>query len=99
MANPSPLKVEIKPSLTAAKSNEDFSVVASIRNTSTAEQWLQVLFCCYSTQWIADNPLVHVDCAELCMKNAPRKVRLKPGEACEKTVLVRVTLAAGKDPS
>ncbi|MGB9407374.1 MAG: hypothetical protein WCA89_07545 [Terracidiphilus sp.] len=96
---PSPLKVEIKPAQTVVKNNEVFSVDTTIRNTSSAEQSLQVLYCCYSTQWTADNPLVHVDCAESCMHNFPHKTKLKPGDAYEKTVLVRVALAAGKGQS
>jgi hypothetical protein len=91
----SPLQLEIKLAQTVVQNNEDFSVSTVIRNTSSAEQSLQVLHCCYSAQWTADNPLVHVDCAESCMKNIPWKVTLKPGEAYKKTVLARVALAAG----
>lgn len=94
----SPIEVKITPARTTVKSNETFSVSTTLLNTSSEDQSPQVLYCCYSIQWTADNPLVHVDCAESCMHNFPHKARLKPGETYEKTVLVRVTLAAGKDP-
>ncbi len=97
VALPSTLKVEIKPAKTVVKSNEDFSVVTLIRNDSGNDQSIWVLYCAYSTQWRTDNPSVHLDSIDVCAKNVPWKVNLKPGKAYEKEVLVRVTLPSGND--
>jgi len=95
----SPLKAEIRPTQISVKNDEDFSVITSIHNTSSEGQSIWVLYCGYSIQWTADNPSVHLDSTDACAKNSPWKVSLKPGEAYEKTVLVRVALSPGNGQS
>jgi hypothetical protein len=92
----SPIQTEIKPERTAVQNNVPFSVFAALRNTSKDEQTVGVLPCCFSTEWVTDNPSVHLECAESCMHNFPRKTSLKPGLAHENKLLVRVALAADK---
>jgi hypothetical protein len=95
-AQPSPLKVEIKPAQTVVKNNEDFSVVTSIRNTSSEEQELMVSYCVHCMNWIADNPSVHLNSTDACLKTTSSKFTIKPGEAHTMSLLARVVLATDK---
>lgn len=93
---PSPLKVEIKQAQTAVKNNEDFSVVASIRNVSSEEQELMVSYCVHCMNWIADSPLVHLNSTDACLKTPSSRFTVKPGEVYKMSVLARVVLATDK---
>jgi len=92
----SPIQVEIRVERTAVQNNVHFSVPAVLRNTSKDEQTVGVLPCCFSMEWVTDNPSVHLECAESCMHNFPHPTSFKPGDAFESKLLVRVALAADK---
>ena len=90
----SPLKVEIKLAHAAVNNFEPFSVATSIRNTGKEEQTLDIWSCSYPTQWAADTPSVRVNLVS-CKKNDLLHITLKPGEACERPLLIRVELPGG----
>jgi hypothetical protein len=90
----SPFKVEIKLAQTKVNNYEPFSVATAIRNTSTAEQTLEVWSCSYPTQWVSDVSSVHVNLVG-CKKNDLLNIKLKPGEACERVVTIRIQLSPG----
>jgi len=85
----SPTRAEIKVAQSTVKNNEEFSVYTSIRNVGRDEQSVPLWSCSYPEQWTADNPAVHIAGAA-CKKNDVVQVRLKPGEAYERTLLVRI---------
>ncbi len=96
MAQVSPLKVEIKLTQTAVKNDETFSVYTALRNSGSEVRVLEVWSCGYNDLWIADNPSVRVIGDVGCMKSFSTKKYLKPGEAFESTVPVRVELTHDK---
>jgi len=91
----SPLTVEIQPAQSTVKNDQDFLVATTIRNVGRDEQSLQIWSCSYPTQWKADKPSVHLRQVP-CKKNSLEHVILKPGEAYERTLSIRVG-AANKD--
>ena len=93
-AQDSPLKVELKPAHETVNNYQPFQVATAIRNTATAEQLLDVWSCSYPTQWISDNPKVHMNLVA-CKKNDLLHLKIAPGKAWEKPLSIRVELAAG----
>jgi hypothetical protein len=90
----SPFKAEIKLAQTTVNNYETFSVATAIRNTSTEEQTLDIWSCSYPTQWVSDVSSVHVNLVG-CKKNDLLHIKLKPGEACERAVTIRIQLSPG----
>lgn len=90
----SPLRVEIKLAHAAVNNFEPFSVATSIRNVSKEVQTLDIWSCSYPTQWAADIPPVRVNLVS-CKKNDLLHLTLKPGETCERSLLIRVELPGG----
>lgn len=90
----SPLKAEIKLVQTPVKNHQTFPVSTALSNFGSKVWMLEVLACGYSNQWNSDNPSIVT--GESCLNNSVAKIYLKPGETFEKTVPVRVELAAGK---
>jgi hypothetical protein len=90
----SPLKVEIKLAHATANNYEPFSVATAIRNTGTEDQTVDVWSCSYPTQWTGDIPSVRVNLVG-CKKNDLQHLKLKPGEACERPLSIRIELPAG----
>src|ERR1035438_1780414 len=90
----SPFKAEIKLAQTTVNNYEAFSVATAIRNTSTEEQTLDIWSCSYPTQWVSDVSSVHVNLVG-CKKNDLLHIKLKPGEACERAVTIRIQLSPG----
>ena len=89
----SSLNVEIKPVPAVVKSGQEFSVNTKVKNVGREDQSLQIWSCSYPEHWTADNPSVHVEGVE-CEKNGLMDVRLKPGEAYEKALSLRVWVAS-----
>jgi hypothetical protein len=90
----SPLKVELKPAHTTVNNYQPFQVATAIRNTGAAEQLLDVWSCSYSTQWISDNPNVHLNLV-VCKKNDLIHLKVESGKDYEKPLSIRVELPAG----
>jgi hypothetical protein len=88
-----PLNVEIKPASAIVKSGQEFSVTTKVKNVGKGDQRLEIWSCSYPEHWTADSPSVLVEGVE-CEKNALVSVRLKPGEAYEKALSLRVWVAA-----
>lgn len=88
-----PMRVEISVAQSTVKNNEEFSLSTTIRNVSKNEQSLQIWSCSYPDQWSADNPAVHITGAS-CDKNDIIRIRVKPGEAHERTLSIRVSIDA-----
>jgi hypothetical protein len=93
-AQDSPIKVEVTVAHEKVNNYEPFSVATAIRNTSTEEQTLDIWSCSYPTQWVSDASSVHVNLAG-CKKNDLLHIKIKPGEAIERAVSIRVELAPG----
>ncbi len=88
----SPLKIEIKTTPAAVKNMKDFAVGTRIENVGKEEQLLHLSQCSYSSlQWTADNPSVHVK-QIFCKENVLIDIRLKPGEAYERALPVRIEI-------
>lgn len=85
--------VDIKMVDSTVKRNDDLPVSTTIRNVGTKEQSLQIWSCSYPEQWIVDNPIVHIT-AVSCNKNDVVHVRLKPGEAYERALSIRIERSA-----
>ena|SRR5947209_11703351 len=86
------IAIEIKPKQATVKNSQDFSVGTTIRNTGKEDQQLEIWSCSYPEQWIVDNPIVHI-MAVSCKKNTVVHVRLKPGEAYDRALSVRIEQA------
>jgi hypothetical protein len=90
-----PLKTEIKLPRTEVNNHETFSVATAVRNTSTTDQMLDVWSCSYPWQWASDNPTIQVG-GIACQQNVHGKIKLRPGEAYERTVPLYVELPIDK---
>ena len=91
------IRVEIKPEHAKVNNYVAFPVATTIRNTGAAEQSVKVWSCTFPTQWVADNPLVHVNLVG-CKKNELVVVKLNSGKVLKKVLSVRVELDPGGDP-
>lgn len=87
------MRVEISVAQSTIKNNEEFSLSTTIRNVDKDEQSLQVWSCSYPQQWTTDNPAVHITDAS-CKKNDIIRIRLKPGEAHERTLSIHISIDA-----
>jgi len=83
------LRADIKAAQTLVKSGETFRVGTAIRNAGTTEQTIIVFTCTWSDQWIVDNPAVDVN-SNNCLSNVQEKIKLKPGEAYENSLMVHI---------
>ena len=86
-----PLRAEIKLSQTVVKNNEDFSVTATIRNTGTHEEMLEVWTRSYPSQWRADSPAVKTNATD-CLQNSAGMVPLSPGKTYTRQVSVHLAV-------
>lgn len=73
------------------KNKEPFGVIATIRNTGTAEEELQTWACGFPSEWISDNTDVYLQQVN-CVQDTMRKIKLKPGETYKSKVPVYVQL-------
>lgn len=88
-----PMRVGIRVTQSTVNNNGEFLVSTTIRNVSRDEQSLEVWSCSYPQQWTANNPAVHIT-SVACKKNDVIRVRLKPGEAYERTLSIHIGVAA-----
>lgn len=98
----SPLKVEIKTPPTIIPNDRLFTLDVAIRNASTAEQVLQTYQCSDADwHWTTDNSAVQVQPREMpaCKKNPLVYIKLKPGEAYERALPIRVSVPAKETKS
>lgn len=87
-----PLEIEIKTTQPVVKNAQEFAVGTRIENVGKEERLLRLSQCSYSAlQWTADNPSVHVK-QIFCKKNTLSDIRLKPGEAYERALPVRIEI-------
>ena len=91
----SPLKPDIKLVQTVVKNRDSFLVSTTLLNSGSTVWMLEVWACGDSYHWVSDNPSVFV-AGEACLKNSVSKIYLKPGQTYEKSVPVRIELAASK---
>jgi len=87
------VKVEIRVVQSPVKNNEEFPISTAIRNVGGGQQTLGIWSCSYPEQWTADNPAVHIAVAA-CNKNDVVTVKLKPGEAYERTLSIHIETVA-----
>jgi hypothetical protein len=88
----SPLKVDIKTTQAVVRNVRDFDISTKIENVGKEEQLLHLSQCSYSgLQWTADNASVHVK-QIFCKKNRLIDIRLRPGEAYERALPVRIEI-------
>ena len=85
-----PLKVEIATLQPSVKNTEAVEVGTKIRNTGSDSRRLQVWSCSYPDHWQADNTAAEVVQVP-CDKNALIWIDLKPGDAYERKISVRVS--------
>lgn len=93
----SPLKVEIKTTPKVIPNKQLFTLDITIRNASNTEQVLQTYQCSDADwHWTTDNSTVQVKPREVagCKKNPLVYIELKPGEACERALPIRISLPA-----
>lgn len=93
----SSFRVDIKPTQTDVKNDQEFSVDAALRNITKKEKTINVWTCSYPKQWTADHPAIHVQ-VESCEQNTFTKIKLKAGEWYEFKVQVRVALSNASGP-
>lgn len=83
--------IQIKVDQTQVKNKEPLGVVATIRNTGTAEEELRTWACGFPSEWISDNTDVYLHQVN-CVQDTMKQVKLKPGETYKSKVPVYVQL-------
>lgn len=89
---------EIDLTRTRVKYGEEFSLRTAIRNLSTVDESIEVYPCTYPRQWVADNSVVHVEDVA-CKQNSLAVIRLRPGEAYERSIPVHIELPPAESKS
>jgi hypothetical protein len=86
-----PFKAEVNLTQDVVTRGRMFSVVTAIRNATEEEQIFYTWACSYASGWTTDNPKVQVNPPN-CLANTPQIIRLKPGKAFVRPVMVYVDL-------
>ncbi len=95
----SPLKVEIKTAPATTANKQLFVLNARVRNASAIEHLLQTYQCNRGDwNWTTDDPAVHVEQTQeiTCKKNPMMYIKLKPGDAYERALSIRVSVPTGE---
>ena len=92
-AQGSNLRIEINTPQTSVKNDEEISVATTILNTSPQEQHFQVWSCSYYDNWMVDSPYLTLT-QWPCTKNGIKEIVLKPGEAYENKLSLKIDVPA-----
>jgi hypothetical protein len=84
------LCVTIWPEKAQVKAGEKFALHFRVANSSDCTQSFVVMGCSYCEDWRSSNPRMAIVCP-ICRGNVPGRIDLKPGEAYEKPLVMRVT--------
>ena len=89
-------RVTIRPAKTEVRLGEKFDVKLRVVNSSNVPQAFKAWSCSWDVQWTWKNLRIHYGFDNFdCWRNGLQEVRLKPGEAYEKTMALKL-VAAGK---